>query len=137
MTFRLLKLLSVAISSILGFFCNFGGTLYGPAPLYGMRAVDFKISGTVRSADQSLPVKGLSVSFRDTANHSNALGSTATDSLGKYSLEIYEAHNRLTGVLSVKDIDSVENGSFIEKDTLITLPAGASTLDLKINRSTQ
>jgi hypothetical protein len=137
-TFHLLRLSSLLISAILGVFCNFGAVLYGPAPLplYGMRVAKFNVSGTIRSADQSLPVGGLSVSFSDTSI-SRIFDSTRTDSLGKYFLEFLEPRIEQTGKLMVKDIDSTENGIYLEKDTLVNLPEGSSIIDLKLDRSNQ
>lgn len=147
-TFRFLKLLSVSISAVLGVFCNFGGAMYGPAPMYGMPNADYKISGTVTSAEQSLPVKGLSVSIRDTMNTSGTIDSTKTDSLGRYSVQFSSTPWRNTWDLKVEDIDSIENGSFTTKDTIVSIPEsdlqepndnwnrghGEKTVDLKVNR---
>jgi putative lipoprotein (rSAM/lipoprotein system) len=141
-TFRFLKLLSLAISALLGVLCNFGGAMYG------MPNAEYKISGTVKDAEQSLPVKGLSVSIRDTMNTSGTIDSTKTDSLGKYSMQFSGAPWRNTWDLKVEDIDSIENGSFTPKDTVISIPEsdlqepngdwykghGEKTVDLKVNR---
>jgi putative lipoprotein (rSAM/lipoprotein system) len=121
-TFRFLKLLCLPITAILGIFCSFGGCMYGPAPAYGMPHADYKVSGTVLSSDQNLPIKGLLVSIRDTANTAGIFDSTKTDSLGKYSLQFSRAPWNSTWDLKVKDIDSTENGSFLNKDTIISIP---------------
>ena len=121
-TFRILKLLCLPISAILGIFCNFSGCMYGPAPEYGMPHTDYKVSGTILSSDQNLPVKGLMVSIRDMMNTSGIIDSTKTDSAGRYSLQFSSAPWDSTWELKVKDIDSIENGSFITKDTIISIP---------------
>lgn len=138
-SFRLLKLLSLSISALLGVFCNCGTALYGPplVPLYGVRVAKFNVSGTIRSADKNIPIGGLSVCFRDTVDTTGIIDSTRTDSLGKYSMEFLWPRLEQTGKLTVNDIDSSENGLFIAKDTLITLPEGASLIDLKIESGNQ
>jgi putative lipoprotein (rSAM/lipoprotein system) len=148
-TFRFLKLLSHAIGAVLGIFCTFGGCMYGPAPEYGMPHADYKVSGTIVSSDQNLPIKGLFVSIRDTANVSNIIDSAKTDSLGKYSLQFSHPPWENTWDLKVKDNDSIENGSFKTKDTVVSIPKsdlkepsgnwndghGEKTIDLKVDRN--
>jgi putative lipoprotein (rSAM/lipoprotein system) len=119
--FRVLKLLSLSISAILGIFCTFGGCMNGPAPMYGMPNADYKVSGTVSSADQDMPIKGLFVSIADTLESPRIFDSTKTDSLGRYSLQSSGVLEN-TWVLQVKDIDLIENGSFAAKDTIISIP---------------
>ncbi len=120
-TFLILKLLCLPITAILGIFCNFGGCMYGPAPEYGMPHADYKVTGTVFSSDQNMPIKGLLVSIRDTMNTSGTIDSTKTDSLGRYSLQFSGAPWDSTWELKVKDVDSTENGSFIARDTVISI----------------
>jgi putative lipoprotein (rSAM/lipoprotein system) len=121
-TFRFLKLLSLSISAVLGVFCNFGGCVYGPAPEYGMPHADYRISGTVLSSDLNLPIEGISVTIRDTLDASGAMDSTGTDSLGRYVLQFSEAPWRNTWRLKAEDTDSFENGTYISKDTVISIP---------------
>jgi putative lipoprotein (rSAM/lipoprotein system) len=123
--------------------------MYGPAPMYGMPNADYKVSGTVLSADQNLPIKGLSISIRDTMNTSGIIDSTETDSLGRYSMQFSGFPRENTWDLKVKDIDSIENGSFITKDTIISIPEsdlqepsgnwykghGEKNVDLKVDRT--
>jgi putative lipoprotein (rSAM/lipoprotein system) len=150
-SFHFLKLLSLSISAILGIFCTFGGCMYGPgpAPMYGMPNADYKISGTVSSADQNLPIRGLLVSIADTLDPLRIIDSTKTDSVGKYSLQFSGAPWENTWHLKAKDIDSVANGSFAAKDTTISIPEsdlkepsgnwykghGEKDVDLKVDRT--
>jgi|WetSurMetagenome_2_1015567.scaffolds.fasta_scaffold04603_7 putative lipoprotein (rSAM/lipoprotein system) len=115
---HVLRFLSLVIGGVLGLFCN----RPGPIPTYGMPYADYQISGTVLSADQDAPVKGLSVSLRDTLNASAITDSGVTDSLGRYSLQFSGAPWENTWVLKVRDVDSIENGSFRAKDTVISIP---------------
>ena len=118
--------------------------MYGPqpVPMYGIQLANFRVSGTVKSVDQGLPVKGLFVKLRDTLNMSYAMDSGRTDSLGMYSLQFstYPADN--TWLLKVLDVDLNTNGSFKEKDTVISIPQtdikdlfGEKTVDVEVDRS--
>ena len=114
-----------------------------------MPYADFKVTGTVLSADQNLPIGGLSVSLRDTMEASGIIDSARTDSLGRYSLVFSEAPWGNVWLLGVKDIDSSKNGLFIGKDSVISKPNlqggdgkwydghGEKTVDLKMDRSIQ
>jgi putative lipoprotein (rSAM/lipoprotein system) len=147
-TYRLCKLLSLAIGAILSIFWGCG-IVDPPAPAYGMPYAKYQVSGTVLSSDQNLPVKGLFISIRDTGSTLTARDSTMTDSLGKYSLQISDGPWNPTWDLKVKDIDSIENGSFVTKDTIISIPSSAlqggdgkwyeghaeKTVDLKIDKT--
>jgi putative lipoprotein (rSAM/lipoprotein system) len=120
----------------------FGCTHNVTIPMYGIAAeADFEVSGTVLSADQNLPIKGLSVSIRDTSSISQIIDSTMTDSLGRYSLQFFRPPGDNTWDLKVKDVDSVENGLFATKDTIISIPLsdlkeghGEKSVDLKMNK---
>lgn len=125
--------------------------MHGPAPMYGMPNADYNVSGTVSSADQNMPVKGLLVSIADTLDSSRIIDSTRTDSLGRYSLQFSGDPFGNTWDLRVKDIDSIVNGSFAMKDTIISIPEselkepsgtwykghGEKAVDLKVNRNDQ
>jgi putative lipoprotein (rSAM/lipoprotein system) len=142
------KIVCLPISATLGIFCNFGGCMYGPAPEYGMPSADYKISGTIMSSDQNKPISGLLVSIRDTMQTTGLIDSIKTDSLGRYSLQFIWPLSDYTWKLKVEDIDSTENGSFIAKDTAISIseselkdPDGQwymghaeKNIDLKIDR---
>jgi len=117
-TVAFLRLLSLSIGAILGIFCNCGS----PAPEYGMPHADYAISGTVRSADTNVPIGGLFVSGADSLDTAYLLDTATTDSLGMYSLEFTSAQAKSTWLLRVTDVDSIENGSFMEKDTVISIP---------------
>ena len=144
--FSFLKVLSLFFSSILGIFF---GCVIGPNTVeYGMPHADYKVSGKVLSADQNLPIKGLFVSITDTLNTSRIIDSTKTDSLGRYSLQSL-GDGKNTWNLKVEDIDSIENGSFTTKDTIISIPEkdlkepsgtwymghGEKEVDLKVDRN--
>ena len=149
--FYALKALSILIGVLLGIFfgCSSGG---GPIDTHQCRNTECRMPisrslVTVRSADSSLPVKGLSVSLRDTMNASGIIDSVRTDSLGRYLLEFSGFAFGNIWTLSVKDMDSSANGSFAEKDTVISQPPlqggdghwyeghGEETVDVNVTRS--
>ena len=128
--FRFLKLLSISISAVLGIFCSSGCIMNEATPAYGAQTADYKVSGTVVSSDHNLPIKGLSVSIRDTMNYYGTLDSVETDSLGRFSLTRYPG----TYDLNIKDIDSTENGSFVSKDTLFSITDAEKVVDIKLDK---
>lgn len=113
-----------------------------------MLHASYKISGTVISSDNNLPVKGLKVSIRDTTASSISNTSIFTDSDGRYSLEFKTDLWSNTWNLQAKDIDSTENGLYETKDTTVSIPKEEleegdgkwnyghvdKTVDLKIHR---
>lgn len=141
-TFQLLKLLSLCIGVIIGLFCDSGSNIIEQPVKYGIPHADYKISGIVKSSDNNLPVKGLLVSIRDTAEMITIDNSTTTDISGMYSLEFSSPVKKNTWKLNVKDIDSTENGSFNTMDTVISIPedesngwGGEAIVDLKIDKT--
>jgi putative lipoprotein (rSAM/lipoprotein system) len=117
--FRSLKLFNFLISSILGLF--FGCKTNPVIAAYGVPSAAYKISGTIISSDQNTPVKGLSVSIRDTAHSTWILDSAKTDSSGKYTLQFSGCVCNQEIDLKAEDIDSTENGEYITKDTLFSI----------------
>ena len=73
--------------------------------------LDIFIEGKVTSRKTSLPVKGIRVSVEDKLQYE------FTDSDGKFSLYTEAADSYK---IKCEDIDAVQNGSFYEKDTLLT-----------------
>jgi putative lipoprotein (rSAM/lipoprotein system) len=127
--FRILKLTSLGLSSILGLFCNPGsiGPMYGVVAEYGMPWADYKVSGTIHASDTRSVLSGIRVSLKDTTAGSCPIDTVYTDSVGKYAMTFSHAPWNNTWVLHAEDIDSAANGSYSAKDTIITIPD--STLD--------
>jgi hypothetical protein len=69
-------------------------------------------------------------------NNSRIRDSAITDSLGRYALEFSNILTANRGILSVKDIDLSENGSFMPKDTVVSIPEGTSVINVNVDRST-
>ena len=95
--------------------------------MYGMASAEFVVGGTIRSVDQHQPIKGIVVSLGDTFGLLQQGGPVATDSLGKYLLtaELTGRPQQRIVVIHASDIDSNLNGTFLPKDTTISLPDSA------------
>jgi putative lipoprotein (rSAM/lipoprotein system) len=146
--FCIARAVSLLISSILGIFFGCENTVEVE---YGMPHADFKVSGMVQSSDTHQPVKGISILLRDTLWTIEAVrDTTATDSLGKYSFSFMgmSSAGQNTWILQALDIDSGENGSFLPKDTIFSIPDstlqgghdryqghGEAVIDLKLDRN--
>lgn len=121
----LLRSCGLIISLFLGLICNLGGcsSTTEPDPVeYGMPYADFKIKGTVRNLHSEEPIRGFSVSLRDTLDNSLISDEVLTDSLGNYIIEIRAAPWENTWMLHAEDIDGAENGRFDAVDSLISIP---------------
>ncbi|HEX2395518.1 MAG TPA: hypothetical protein VHI78_09230 [Bacteroidales bacterium] len=71
---------------------------------------DLLIEGQVKSKTSELPIKGIKVSVADNFQYQ------ITDEDGKFSFYT----EMIEGItLQFEDIDSIQNGSFINKDTVI------------------
>lgn len=81
---------------------------YGTPQDFGL---DLLIEGQVKSKTSGLPIKGIKVSIADNMQYD------VTNEEGKFSFytEILEG---LT--LKIQDIDSIQNGSYFDKDTVLT-----------------
>lgn len=122
--FKVLKFLSLLISSFLGSIFGFGCLPF--AVEYGAPHADYKISGTIKAKDSGEKIGGIEVSrysVYDTLYDLDSMwceGADTTDSLGRYTFEFSDGNNQW--VIRAKDIDGDENGSFIQKDTIIEIP---------------
>ena len=119
----LFKLLSLVTGFFLSVFFSIGCTKNNlGTPSYGMPSAEFVVSGTIRSADQHQPIKGIVVSLSDTLGLAQRGAPIATDSLGKYLLtsELIGTLQRKV-VIYASDIDSSLNGTFLPKDTTLSL----------------
>jgi putative lipoprotein (rSAM/lipoprotein system) len=126
--FILFKLLSLVTGFFLSVFFSIGCTKNNlGTPMYGVSSAEFVVSGTIRSVDQHQPIKGIEVSLGDTLGTFQQGAPVATDSLGKYLLtsELIGHFQQRIVVIHASDIDSSLNGSFLPKDTTISLPDSA------------
>jgi hypothetical protein len=84
---------------------------------------DILVEGQVKSKVSGLPVKGIKVSVAATQQYQ------MTDNDGKFSFYT-EWGETLT--VRFQDIDSAQNGSFMDKDTLVTKLSGQIYLDIAL-----
>ncbi len=121
---RLLKKLLV----ILGV-CSAG--LMTSCAKYGALVSTFymNLKGTVKSKVSSQVINGIKVEVINSFQNSNGI----TDANGAFSIkaEIDDVDNTLN--LHVSDIDGALNGSYLSKDTVITLSANEKLARLKEN----
>ncbi len=117
-TFTIMKFFSIIIGSVLGSIFNIS---CGPfAVEYGAPHADYKISGTVKSAQSQTEIPGIAVLRYHGSDTLFYEDSTVTDSLGKYSFTYSDGISEWT--IRAKDIDGDENGNFSTKDTTISIP---------------
>jgi putative lipoprotein (rSAM/lipoprotein system) len=136
---NILKIASLFVSALFGIFCNSNGRI---VPLYGAPLAEYKISGTIKSADQHLPVNQLSVYLKDSEDVFRIIDSTKTNEFGKYIIQYSAGPGMKSFVVSIKDTDLSDNGSFKDKDTIISITENEianswiveKTVDFKIEK---
>ena len=94
---------------------------YGTPQDFGL---DLHIKGNVKAKSTGLPIKGIKVSVP------NDIQYYLTDSEGKFSLYTERVN---TLIVHFEDIDSVQNGLFHNKDTVLTKIAAEVLLDVKMD----
>ena len=120
--FRILKLTGICLSFVLGLFCTTRPTVVRVSSLYGMPWADYKVSGTIYASNTHKALNGMKVTLTDTAYGSRPIHTQVTDSSGKYDFKFSGAPWNNSWILQAGDIDSTANGSYINKDTTITIP---------------
>ncbi len=87
------------------------------------------LKGTVRSKASTQTIQGIQVELRNSLSNPKAL----TNINGAFSInsEIDEIDN--TVILHISDIDGALNGSFLPKDTILTLSPGEKLAQIKEN----
>jgi len=101
--------------------------LYGISPLYGvveygMPYADFSIKGVIRSQSGLDPVKEIKIMLKDTSSK-QTVDSAFSASDGSFGFSFSGTPWQNTWILSARDVDGKTNGSYSDKDTLITIPA--------------
>lgn len=83
-----------------------------------MPHADFKVSGVIKSLKTSSPIKGIEIQLIDTQGDTLTKPVYSNES-GEYvcSTTIFNENDSL--ILSVRDIDSIENGLYNSKDTTL------------------
>jgi len=93
---------------------------YGTPQDFGL---DLLIEGQVKAKSSGLPIKGIKVSVADNMQYD------LTDEEGKFSFYT-EMLEGLT--LQFQDIDSIQNGLYFEKDTVLTELSEKVSLDITL-----
>lgn len=91
---------------------------YGTPHDFGL---DLHVQGQVKSKTSGLPIKGIKVSVADQIQYE------MTDQNGQFSFYT-EMIEGLT--LKFEDVDSIQNGGFLNKDTVLTLNSNKIILDI-------
>lgn len=98
---------------------------------YGALVTTFymNLKGTVKSKETSQVINGIKVEVINGIQNSNGV----TDTNGAFSIntEIDDVDNTVN--LHISDIDGALNGSYLSKDTIITLSANEKVAQLKEN----
>ncbi len=94
---------------------------YGTPEDFGM---DVCITGCVKSKDTNLPIKGIRVSIDNQPQYE------ITNDEGAFA--IYSAKDSVYK-LTFEDVDSVQNGSFLPKETVLKLSDNSTYLEVKLD----
>ncbi len=116
-----LKMMSMGLGSLLGLFFGCDNSHRATQPEYGVPYAEFEFKGTVCAKESNQPLPGIMVTVRDSPEDENQSLSGFTDSSGKYSLECIGYSGPYTWVLKAQDVDSIKNGLFVSKDTVISI----------------
>ena len=84
---------------------------------------DLLVEGQVKSKTLGLPLKGIKVSVADDIQYD------ITDENGEFAFYI-ERFDSLS--IQFKDIDSIQNGQYVDKDTVLTEINESVYLDIKL-----
>jgi len=84
---------------------------------------DFFVEGQVKAKTSGLPIKGIKVSVADNLQYE------ITDDDGKFSFYTETIRNL---ALKFQDIDSTENGRYVNKDTLVAATSESVYLDITL-----
>ncbi|HEX7584248.1 MAG TPA: hypothetical protein VF373_06130 [Prolixibacteraceae bacterium] len=95
---------------------------YGTPQDFGL---DILIEGQVKSRTTSLPITGIKVSVEGTMQYEN------TNEEGRFS---FYTETGASYKIKFEDIDSNQNGSFIDKDTIVTIQNKKVYLDIVLNQ---
>lgn len=93
---------------------------YGTPQDFGL---DARLEGTVKSAKTGLPIKGIRVSIDEEYQY------TETNDSGFYSFYVPLSDSL---AVSFQDVDSLVNGNYLPKDTIVTANEGQMVLNVSL-----
>jgi hypothetical protein len=157
MSMVLLRLMGTAVTFLFTFFVYASGQIissgralvkadttvvfpaYGVVPLYGIivwygpASAQFSVKGTIRSQADNAAIENIKVFLKDTTTK-QVVDSALTAADGSFSMTIQTPLFN-TWIFEAQDIDGAQNGSFQNKDTLISFsPVGgwADTVTIEL-----
>jgi hypothetical protein len=152
MSMLLLRLIGAAVTFLFTFFVYASGQIissgralvkadtsvvipvYGVVPLYGIvvwygpASAQFSVKGTIRSQADNAKIENVKVFVKDTTTK-QVVDSALTAADGSFSMTFFQSLGFNTWIFEAQDIDGAQNGSFQNKDTLISIPAGSGLAD--------
>jgi hypothetical protein len=152
MSMVLLRLIGAAVTFLFTFFVYASGQIissgralaktdssvvlpaYGVVPLYGIivwygpASAQFSIKGTIRSQADNATIENVKVFLKDTTTK-QVVDSVLTAADGSFSMTFFQAPGFNTWIFEAQDVDGAQNGSFQNKDTLISIPSGSGLAD--------
>lgn len=96
---------------------------YGTPQDFGL---DIYVAGQVKSKSSGLPIKGIKVSVENSPQY------TCTDDSGNFSFYMEKRGNTK---IKFEDVDSVENGLYLQKDTMLTNTDDRIYLQIELEES--
>jgi Secretion system C-terminal sorting domain len=166
MSMVLLRLIGAAVTFLFTFFVYASGQIiqttskglakadstivvpdYGIAPLYGIivwygpASAQFSVKGTIRSQADNAAIENVKVFLKDTTTK-QVVDSALTAADGSFSMTFIQSPVFHTWIFEAQDIDGAQNGSFQNKDTLISIPAvgglaDTATIELYLQKLSQ
>lgn len=94
---------------------------YGTPKDFG---ADVYIQGFVKSKTTNLPISGIKVSIDNQPQYE------VTDSAGKFKIYAFRASEYK---IKFEDIDSIKNGTFLQKDTILKIVDESTYLNVSLN----
>ena len=164
MSMVLLRLIGAAVTFLFTFFVYASGQIissgralvkadtsvvipaYGVVPLYGIIVwygpayAQFSVKGTIRSQADNATIENVKVFLKDTTTK-QVVDSAFTAADGSFSMT-FQAPMFNTWNFEAQDVDGAQNGSFQNKDTLISVPpvggwADTVTIELYLQKLSQ
>ena len=145
MSMVLLRLIGAAVTFLFTFFVYASGQIissgralvkadtsvvipvYGVVPLYGIivwygpAPAQFSVKGTIRSQSDNATIENVKVFLKDTTTK-QVVDSSLTAADGSFSMTFFQSPWLNTWIFEAQDVDGAQNGSFQNKDTLISVP---------------
>jgi putative lipoprotein (rSAM/lipoprotein system) len=117
---KVLVIMGVCSAGLMASCCKYGALV---------SSIYVNLKGTIKSKESSQVIKGIQVEVINSI--SNSKGLTDNNGVFSFNSEIDEFENTVN--LHISDIDGTLNGSFLSKDTIITLTSDEKLAQVKEN----